>query len=60
MDLLVFNCTFAPYLFANCAILPPLLHLFANCAILPPLLLFLAILHPFPSFNDDFEQNTIY
>jgi len=47
----VFNCTFAPYLFANCAILHPLFFFLIDFA---PHLLLIS-----PSFNDDFEQNTV-
>ena len=47
----VFNCTFAPYLFVYCVILHPLFYFLSDFA---PHLLSL-----FPSFNDDFEQNTI-
>jgi len=50
MGLLVL-IAFFPYPFANCAILHPLLFFLSDFA---PHLLFL-----FPSFNDDFEQNTI-
>ena len=48
MNLLVYNYTFAPHLFANRAILHPLFFLWA---ILHP-----HLLPPFPSFNEDFEQ----
>jgi len=46
----VFNCIFAPYLFVNCVILHPLFIFLSDFA--PP-----SFAH-FPSFNDDFEQNT--